>query len=324
MATDKPLVCSANGYDYLYAVRRGDSLLAIIRDQYGLYGSGAKPVLDKLLRNNPDITNPNLIYPGQLLLLRFPWDAPDTSLPVLNDLVYTKQTWRQASRGEQESMADMTHVYRALGLTLTGTSTPLSATNALLQSNIKPLEEIAEAYGDYRAGKITKGQYDYARRKRITAFRNNIGSGERLLFGNKRANQVLRMRPGGGIRATQPMLAQVGRLSKISKYAARGGIILTGVSLAASCHQISHTPDSVERNKIAVEAIAGTAAGFLTGIAVSVFLVSNPVGWGVAVAIGVGSAATGYFAGQAAGTIYDQNFRHVPVVETLFIDRICH
>jgi len=295
----------------------------MIRDQYGLSGSRAKPILDKVLRNNPDIINPNLIYPGQLVLLRFPWDAPDTSSQTLNDLIYTKQTWRQASRREQESMADLAYVYRTLGLMLVGTSIPLSATNTLLGSNIKPLEEIAEAYNDYRTGKITKGQYDYARRKIIVAFRKNIGSGERLLFGSKRASQVLRMKPGGGPKATQPMLAQVNRLSKISKYASRGGIILTGVSLAATCHQISNTPDPVERSKIAVEAIAGTATGVLTGIAVGVFLVSNPVGWGVAVAIGVGSAATGYFAGQAAGTIYEQNFRHVPVVETLSIDRIC-
>jgi len=46
MVADKPLVCSQNGYDYLYAVRRGDSLLTMIRDQYGLSGSRAKPILD--------------------------------------------------------------------------------------------------------------------------------------------------------------------------------------------------------------------------------------------------------------------------------------
>lgn len=316
-------MCTPNGYQVLYDVRRGDTLLAIVHDQYGLYGAQARQVVDQILKDNPEIASPDLIYPGQPVLLRFPAGVGNAAIPIDQDLENAKSAWCQAPKAEQEEMADTSYVYRALGLGLTGGGAALKGMEDLLSSNIRPIEEIAESYNSYRQGKMTKGQYDYARKKAITAFKDRIGPAEKLLFGRKSANQALRMKPGGGVNATKPFISQVDKISKVSKHAARGGVILTGVSLAASCSQIARTPEPVAKDRIAVEALAGTAVGAGTGIAIGFFLVSNPVGWGVAIAIGVGTAAAGYFAGKGASVIYDRHFSEVRVVEVLKIDRVC-
>lgn len=76
-----------------------------------------------------------------------------------------------------------------------------------------------------------------------------------------------------------------------------GGIVLTGVGLTASCMQIENTTDQNEKNDIFVETVTSTTMGLGLGVAVSLFLTSNPIGWGTALVLAVGTTAVSYGTG---------------------------
>ncbi len=68
--------------------------------------------------------------------------------------------------------------------------------------------------------------------------------------------------------------------------------------------------------------IASTIAGGLVGYAVSLFLISNPIGWGTAIVLAVGSTAASYAAGKLARNAYDA-FGEVDFVAGTGVDRVC-
>jgi len=113
------------------------------------------------------------------------------------------------------------------------------------------------------------------------------------------------------------------KLSRTAKIASRGSIVLVGVGLAASCSQIANTKGRLEKNEIAVETIASTAAGTIGGVVAGVFLLSNPVGWGIVLAVGAATAITSMGAGKVAATLYKTNASHIDLVNKLGIDKVC-
>ncbi len=86
--------------------------------------------------------------------------------------------------------------------------------------------------------------------------------------------------------------------------------------------QIGSTSDVQEKNEIFVETITSTGVGIGLGFAVGVFLVSNPIGWGTAIVLAVGSVATSYAAGKYARNNYDA-FGPVDFVSGTGVGRMC-
>ena len=87
------------------------------------------------------------------------------------------------------------------------------------------------------------------------------------------------------------MSRHLNKLSKITNEASKGGVILAGVGLAASCYQVSEDETLAEKNEFAVKTIASTGVGTVAGSIATVRLVGTPVGWGIILAVGVTSAA---------------------------------
>src|SRR5690625_6129057 len=48
-------------------------------------------------------------------------------------------------------------------------------TNLLSPGNVRLIEQVSDLYADYKAGLITKGQYDYRRKQSLDRLRQNIG-----------------------------------------------------------------------------------------------------------------------------------------------------
>ena len=114
------------------------------------------------------------------------------------------------------------------------------------------------------------------------------------------------------------------KLSRTAKIASRGSIVLVGVGLAASCSQIANTKGRLEKNEIAVETVASTLSGGIGGFAAGVFLLSNPVGWGVILAVGAATAIGSIAVGKGAAYFYKTtDFRKNDWVDALGIDHIC-
>ncbi len=105
----------------------------------------------------------------------------------------------------------------------------------------------------------------------------------------------------------------------MSKY---GGIVLTGVGLAAACMKIANTTDTKEKNEIFVETITSTGVGAGLGAGIGLFLVSSPIGWGTAIVLAASSVATSYLAGKFARIYYDA-YGEIDFVTGTGVDRVC-
>lgn len=203
-------------------------------------------------------------------------------------------------------------------LTVPGGIATGSATAMLNSGNRQLLTDISNLYADYKRGEITRTAYHARRTAKLDQFRRNIGPlFERLLYPKKGVHGAMRQ----GIRLLPPQISQteVARLRRIAGHAARGGVVLTGIGVAAGCVEIAHARSLQERNEIFVETVASTAAGFVAGL----FIVSSPIGWGTAIVLAIGSSAVSYGAGKFASTAYNLWDDGVDLVNGTGLGKIC-
>lgn len=99
--------------------------------------------------------------------------------------------------------------------------------------------------------------------------------------------------------------------------------MLAGVGIAASCREIANSDSRQEKNEIFVETVTSTAVGSAAGVAVGLFLMSNPVGWGTALILAAGSAAASYASGRGARKAYTRYGAEIDLVSGAGVDRVC-
>ena len=172
-------------------------------------------------------------------------------------------------------------------LTIPGGIAASTTSNLMSPGNIALLENIQDGYYRYKSGIITKGQYDYLRSTSLNTLKANIGPFNSWLFGDKTPQEVIRIARSGGVPATENITQSITRMKTLSALGTHGGYVLAGVGVAAGCVQMAMTENQQEKNEIFVETVASTTIGLLSGAVVSLFLISNPVGWGTALVLAV-------------------------------------
>ncbi len=207
-------------------------------------------------------------------------------------------------------------------LTIPGGIAAGASGNLLSPGNVNLLNEVSDEYAKYKSGEITKSQYDSRRKRALDMFKVNVGPFEKWMFGKNTTHETIRIARAGGIPATANIARYADRLKSLAAVSKGSGIALMGVGVTSACLQIANTMDIKEKNDIFVETITSTTVGVLSGIAVTVFLVSNPVGWGTAIFLAVGSAGVSWGAGAGAGLLYD-TFGKVDFVTGTGTNRIC-
>lgn len=337
--------------DYFeYRIKAGDSLSMIMARFYGVgpRSAGYNRHLNDILALNPHIEHPNRIRAGALLRLkavpsqttapiivrppsaqvevrlpsvspvRSPGHVPLPPVSVPNFVLKDIPPQDEANFWLLSWLAEHSNHLVIPGSIAMGTQA-----NLLSLGNIRLIEEISDLYAQYRNGQLTKGQYDYQRKLRLDRLRSNIGPMERLLFGNQTPHQTVRIARGGGVPATQNITRQADRLKRLATYGRNSGYLLGGVGVAASCMQIADTDSRQEKNEIFVETIASTSVGLIASAAVTLFLVSNPIGWGTAFVLATGTAAISYGAGRYARRSYTASGIEVDFVSGLGVDSVC-
>jgi hypothetical protein len=301
---------------YEYAVQPGETITTIIHKLYGWspptrrYGE----ILDAIKALNPEVPNLHNLWPGTVL--RVSDRAPAVLVPpgplflsASPDPAERRQMWAMA-------WAERSGLLLAPGAVAMGT-----AANLLSEGNLALLRQVGDEYAAYKAsgGRITKGQYDHRRRVLVRQFADHAGPMEKLLFGGARTQEEIRIARAGGVPYDANIQRQVGRLRGLAKAAGAGGIVLTGVGVAAGCLQIAGTTDQQKRNEIFVE----TVVSGVIGIGLGFFIVSNPIGWGTALLLATGSAALSYTTGRAAAIGYTAYLEEVDLVSGVGLDRVC-
>jgi hypothetical protein len=305
---------------YEYAVQPGETITTIIHKLYGWspptrrYGE----ILDAIKALNPEVPNLHNLWPGTVL--RVSDRAPAVLVPpgplflsASPDPAERRQMWAMA-------WAERSGLLLAPGAVAMGT-----AANLLSEGNLALLRQVGDEYAAYKAsgGRITKGQYDHRRRVLVRQFADHAGPMEKLLFGGARTQEEIRIARAGGVPYDANIQRQVGRLRQLGKAAGAGGILLGGVGVTAACYQIAHTVGQKEKNEVFVDTVTSTVLGAWTGYAVGVFVLSNPVGWGVALLLAAGGTIGSLAAGKLAAIGYDTLGSPIDFVSGLGIDKVC-
>jgi len=304
----------------IYTIKSGDTLGQIIANFYHAnYGSDRYIAAKALvLYYNKHITNPDALLSGQLLRL-MPMTPNSVGMclasdnqssqsethlmmsPLKREHLDQYKLYMPTNPKEREAFWAMAWLDDNYSLLSGSAGAGLTTLGVLThEQNTTLIKTVETLYKQYQMGLISKGQYDYGRRKALSLFSQRLGPLEKLLLKGQTAQQAIQIARSGAVPATEKIAKNLSRLNKLSKLASVGGVVLTGASLGMGCYDIAHTQSRQKKNEILVEILAGSGAGVILGYAVSALLISTPLGWFTALAIGVGSALASYGAGKGA------------------------
>ena len=311
----------------IYHVRAGDSLSRIISNYYGSVSLQKRQAIVAQIQNdNPKVTNPHQIMPNQLLLIDIPpqYCAAHFEERLIQPLNISKkqlkplqQQWNKAAPTEQQRLATLTP------LMLGASQATMGTLKSVLASNTQHLQTLIKNYEAKKAGKLSKGQYDYARQQAIKKFEAKLGPVRHLLNRNQSLRQVLRISRKKGRTPTGNISQQVQRMSNLSKLAAGGGVILTGLSLKMACDAVGQADAQQQKNEIFVETLGGMFAGGAYGVAVYVIFAATPVGWVTALVLATGSVAYGSLGKRLGRGLYNLSGQKVDLVSVTGVSHLC-
>jgi len=261
----------------VYIIQRGDSLSQIIRQHYKAVPNTPdyRVAEATILEFNHHITHPDRIFAGDVIRLM---PLPDI---YSADSCLAPETYNQPDFMATRQFLEPLH---SGGVNAFG--------NLVGQGNSELIREITDIHEDFKADKMSRNQYDYRRQKVVKKIAGRMGP----IF---QRNQ-LRIDQRKGIVPTHRIETHANHIAKLSRLANAGGIALAGAGAVLSCNEIANTEDRQEKNEIFVETAASTGVGLVAGYAVTALLISNPVGWGIAIVLGVGTAATAFGVGKYA------------------------
>ena len=310
---------------YFHHVAPGDTLSGIINSYYPGQANRMQDQIKQVLIDNPSIKNPDVIKPGQLVVLRTSSTTMCLAPIELNETNKVKHLWDIMNPKTQKAIKETAPIYNGLGLGLAGGGTGLFTLEKTLKSNMSLLNGIPDAYHQYKSGAITKYEFDKIRTSKLNLYTKNIGPMiQKGIYGDAKVKNAFKLAPGRSLNATKSMTQHLSKLKTISNVASKGGIVLAGVGLASSCYQIAQSETLTEKNEIAVKTIVSTAAGAGAGIIATIFLVGTPIGWGIVLGVGAFSALSSWGAGEVSGYLYKSQFADTDIVNSLGISKICN
>ena len=306
-------------------VQSGDTLSGIIRQYHTDTTSKMSVLLQQVLADNPNITNADHIQMGQLVAIRTV--VPQMCMGAIepSGVSEIKQLWNLMDTMSQDNIKQTSGIYNMLSLGMSGTGTALFTLEHTLKSNMGALNGIPDDYAKYKRKEITKYQFDKLRSQKLNSYAHRIGPGiEKLIYGDGEIKEAFKLTPGRAMDATKPMVQHLNTLKTIGHAAEKGGMLLMGLGLAASCFEIMETESLPEKNEIAVKSIVSTIVGMGGSYLVGVYLVATPMGWFTALGIGLIAAGVSMGAGEIANNYYSSNHMDIDIVNTLGISRVCH
>ena len=161
-----------------YQVKSGDSLSAIIKQYHGNISlQQQKSILNKILADNPEIKNPNVIYPGQIFALDVPQNyCAFPGLPKMPPIQANEQVAKVIKQTLQKTTPQENNLFSAIAPVMLGTGTTgMAMINQTFKTNTPLVAEIAENYNGYKANNLTRGQYEYRRKTLLQRLKTKLG-----------------------------------------------------------------------------------------------------------------------------------------------------
>ncbi len=302
--------------DFFHEVKPGESLSAIVLRYYQPLGHQAlMAIIGQIVRDNPQIRNPNLIYPRQLLRLRSPFRVVERNYSEVEDVFESNRIWQSLSETEKQVVTHHEGLLHAIAETATGIHGTAHGLAGALHDGKHLVEELIHKYASYKKGEITKGAYDYFRRTKLRHFQGKVGpTMNRWLYQESKASKIFRITQGearafakqigSGIEAgARPLSRQLGKLGKIAKFSHGIAVIGNVVDVGVAGVSIFNAWGTAEQNEVICEEGGGVLGSWVgTGAATLMFAFCfTGVGaLGVAAVVGL-SALGGHMGGKLVG-----------------------
>lgn len=337
-----------NDQPMLYLVKAGDTLSNIISKHYNIsYQDPRYEVAQaSILYFNDSITDPNEIFSGQLLRLmpladsnsiaycpvpegfhkerRAPVTTRHRLEPMNKDYVNNIKHHIPTNPQEREAFWVMAILAEHHGWLTRPAGAGITAGGVIMgQQNNTLLMDVKRLWEQYQKGMISQNQYNTGRQRALKTYANRVGPFEKWLMKGKTTQETIRISRSKAIPATRNIEFHAQRLNRLAKLTKYGGVALTGASLGLSCYQIANTQDRHKKNEIFVESAASTITGGAITVAISVVLISNPVGWGAALLIGGATALGTWGAGKIAKEGYNRLGEKIDLVSDFGVDKLC-
>lgn len=309
---------------WVCAVRPGDDLTSIVTRRYpSLPTNQREGQIKAILVDNPWITNSRRLTSGKLIFLDGqPNTRPASELQWLGYLNAVRERAEPRARSVVDALTPSALNIAAGGLT--GAALGLDTVRHSFESNKATVRSIAESYNAYKNGNLTKGQYDFRRRKLIASLKAKLGPLDHSLFGSTPANKILRIDRGAKL-PTRTLMEYVRKMDAVARYARHGGVALAGIDLGLACYQIGGEATQREKNETLVESLGALGGGMVYGFGVTLFvgISATPIGWVAALILAGGGIASGIVGSKVAVFGYRTFAPGVDVVGLTRIDRLC-
>jgi len=212
----------------LYHVKSGDNLNKIIKHYFGSVTEQQRAtILYSIQLNNQKLSDINKIYPNEIIQIDVP--SQQGTAPVVNmtksQVQILQQQMQATTAKEKSTLSTITPILFGAGAVATGTM------NKVMSSNSPILAKMVKNYDDYKAGLFKKGAYDYRRQKLLGEFKNRMGPLKKILAKSKSTSELLKISRKAGVAPVKNITQTISSMGKIAKYAGRGNVLLTGVSL---------------------------------------------------------------------------------------------
>lgn len=296
----------------LYTIKPGDQLFTIMRSHYGnvTFLKDRTKLIDRVQKNNPHISNINMIFPGQVVTL------PDIG-PAEDEMPLLTLSERDATAHICREIEHVDPVTREI-MPIFDTEKILSGTGSgyikfvedATKNAVGDVKKVGLSYYQMKAGTITRNQYNYRRNIALQNADAKLGPLRAGFTPGKTAHQTIRIRPNDAVR-TAAVLDEIKMLDRTMRLAKGGAVILQIANIANTANKVNTAQSNEERTVIVIDTVA-SAGGSVVGAAIAVALVGTPVGW-LAIAGIAATGVAGSFAGEMFGkavineTLYDKN-----------------
>lgn len=270
-----------------YRIRENDQIYRILSSHYGgaIFLRDRSRVVQIFQANNPQVSNIDMIYPGQVIMLP---ELSATSLAVGMPPREVVQSCRIISEGLSRydtPALDFIKSVDFMKIAEPGVDGFLSYVEKAMTDSRSAMKNIALQYYRKESGTISRNQYNYRRAINVKRVDMRLGPLHQLINPGKTPAQVLRIDPNAAYR-THNILTEAKKLAKISRLAENGVVVLNVVSIAGAGAQVHLASSNSERTVILLDTVAGIG-GAIAGGALAVALLGTPAGWiGIAVVIG--------------------------------------
>jgi hypothetical protein len=332
--------CFSDGYRFFYEIKSGDTFNEIITSFYGPIDDQIRNlIVQKVKKDNPDITDINKIYAGHLLYLELPFRNEVGGLSYEREAAIRsiKQTLSSLSPNEREvvgSLQSSKGLFTLVSGVLTFSGGCLGGLEKNIQSMRPAIDQMIDNYTLYAKGNIKKHAYQSTRQKILSTIQHKSlyrqGQFKLTPTQGRQARKILASTPR--TKSLGLFAKEIEAGAKFSKYAKYGGIATNVIEIAGTGYRVYSTDNKRERNELIVGQMGSTTGGLVGGtvggaalMTISAFLAATPAGWVVIVVGGV-SAVVGSISGEfLSRSMYSKSCQYGKpfFVDTLNSEWIC-